>query len=221
MYYDKQRLEVEVVHIGQDVQEGSLRTRCWTWHPIAGGNVQTGRMVGERTWGMSSVWSRTQRMLVWLGHQERGERSVGSNVMQGPMAMCLKVRGRVWDFLLRVRRGHWVPKVGMVWFWFYRDAVASGGRTDWTGAEEKSGGPACSGVSLDPAVTVEVSAGGWALVAEKRGKISATTQVFSCNKTTWHWMLHRDFVCGCPCQLMSSLHLSQISAEALSNRSGS
>ena len=218
MYYDQQRLEVEVVHVGQDVQESSLRTWCWTWHPIARGNVQTERMVGERTWGMSSVWSRTQRTPVWLGHWDRGERSVGRG-MQGPMAMCLKVHGRVWDFLLRVRRGHWVPKVGMVWFWFYRDAVASGGRIDWTGAEEKSGGPACSGVSLDPAVTVGVSAGGWVLV--KRGKISATTQVFSCNKTTWDWMLHRDFVCGCPCQLMSSLHLSQISAEALSNLSGS
>lgn len=78
----------------------------------------------------------------------------------------------------------------------------------------------CSGVSLDPVTTEEVSVGGWVLVVEKREKIPVMAQVFSCNKTPLDRMLHRDFVCGCPWQLMSSLHLSQVSAEALSNLSG-
>lgn len=78
----------------------------------------------------------------------------------------------------------------------------------------------CSGVSLDPVTTEGVSVGGWVLVVEKRGKIPVMAQVFSCNKTPLDRMLHRDFVCGCPWQLMSSLHLSQVSAEALSNLSG-
>lgn len=126
---------MERAHVGQDVQKSSLRRQYWSWDPTIWGNVQTERVVGERMWGASSVWSRTQRMPVWLGHREWGERteeSVGRGT-QGPVSMGLKAHGRAWDFLLRVRRGHWVPKVRVVWFWFYkqRSGCWEENRLDW------------------------------------------------------------------------------------------